>query len=285
MTYQFEPGKMYRMPTHFGPSSGPRQGPDGRRFENKDNPKITIMAVSYLTNPDQLEALLPPKFELAGEPVVTVAALYMTEIEWLAGRGYNILAVFFPASFRGEQDHVTGDFMPVLWESLADPIITGREELGNPKIYCELPEPTVLGGERHAIAHWQGFKFCDLKVNNLNQLSDDEVDALNAQNNYGQGSGVNEGIFNYKYIPSTGDWGAADVGEASLSPGENADGVIKERWSGEGTVEFHKARWEDMPTQYNIVNTLYDLEIREYRGASVTKKVGAKDYRDQRILR
>ena len=75
------------------------------------------------------------------------------------------------------------------------------------------------------------------------------------------------------------------MGQASLSPGENADGVIKERWSGEGTVEFHKARCEDMPTQYNIVNTLYDLEIREYRGASVTKKVGAKDYRDQRILR
>ena len=40
-----------------------------------------------------------------------------------------------------------------------------------------------------------------------------------------------------------------------------------------------------MPTQYNIVNTLYDLEIREYRGASVTKTAGHKDLSDQRILR
>ena len=33
MAYKFQPGKMYRMPTHFGPLMGPRQGPDGRKFE------------------------------------------------------------------------------------------------------------------------------------------------------------------------------------------------------------------------------------------------------------
>jgi hypothetical protein len=34
-----------------------------------------------------------------------------------------------------------------------------------------------------------------------------------------------------------------------------------------------------------IVNTFHALEILEYRGASITKTVGAKDLRDQRILR
>ena len=266
------------MPTHFGPSSGPRQGPDGRRFENIDTPKTTTIAVSFLTNPDQLEALLPKNFELSGEPVVTVAGLYITEIEWLAGRGYNIIAITLPASVNGETDHVTGDFMPVLWENLTDPIITGREELGFPKIYCELPEPTVLGDERHAIASWQGFKWLDLKVNNLHAQSAEELAALGTQSG-------SDGLLFYKYMPKTGDWGTADVAYPCLSPADSPNRVVKERWSGEGTVEFHKARWEDMPTQYNIVNTLYDLEIREYRGASVTKKVGAKDYRDQRILR
>ena len=69
MPYQFQPGKMYRMPTHFGPRTGPRQGKDGRKFENKDTPKTTTIAVSFLTNPDQLDVLLPERFELAGEPV------------------------------------------------------------------------------------------------------------------------------------------------------------------------------------------------------------------------
>ena len=99
--YPFQPGKMYRMPTHFGPRTGPRQGEDGRKFENKDTPKTTTIAVSFLTNAEQLEELLPEGFELAGEPVVTVAASYMTEIEWLAGRGYNTLGVSFPAPFQG----------------------------------------------------------------------------------------------------------------------------------------------------------------------------------------
>ena len=278
MTYQFEPGKMYRMPTHFGPSSGPRQGPDGRRFENRESPKVTTLAVSFLTNPDQLEALLPENFELSGEPVVTVAGNYLTEIEWLAGRGYNIISITLPASFNGEEDHVTGNFMPVLWENLADPIITGREELGFPKIYCELPEPTVLGDERHAIASWQGFKWLDLKVKNLHAQSAEEIAALGAQSN-------DDGLLFYKYMPKTGDWGTADVAYPCLSPADSPNRVVKERWSCEGTVEFHKARWEDMPTQYNIVNTLYDLEIREYRGASVTKTAGHKDLSDQRILR
>jgi acetoacetate decarboxylase len=278
MPYQFEPRRMYRMPTHFGPRTGPRQGPDGRKFENKDTPKTTTIAVSFLTNPDQLEAHLPERFELAGEPVVTVAASYMTEIEWLAGRGYNVLGVSFPATFDGEQDHVTGSFLAVLWENLTDPIITGREELGYAKIYCELPEPAVLRGERHLIASWMGFKFLDVKVHDLCQQSAEEIATL-AQ------AQTSDGVLHYKYMPRTGEWGTADVAYAVLTPAATPNRVIKERWVGEGSVQFHRARWEDMPTQYNIVNTLTDLEIKEYRGASVTKTVGAKDLSDQRILR
>ena len=90
MAYAFQRGKMYRMPTHFGPLMGPRQGPDGRRFECEDNPKNTSISVSFLSNAAQLEALLPDCFELGDRPIVTVYATYMKEIEWLAGRGYNI---------------------------------------------------------------------------------------------------------------------------------------------------------------------------------------------------
>ena len=78
MPYQFQPGRMYRMPTHFGPSLGPRQGEAGRKFANVDSPKVTARSVSFLV---------------------------------------------------------------VLWENLTDPILTGREELGFSKIYCEIPEP------------------------------------------------------------------------------------------------------------------------------------------------
>jgi len=278
MPYQFQPDRMYRMPTHFGPRSGPRQGPDGRKFACKDNPKSTSIAVSFLTDASRLEALLPPGFALAGEPVVTVAASYMTEIEWLAGRGYNTLGVSFPATFRGERDQVTGSFLTVLWENLADPIITGREELGFAKIYCELPEPTVLQGAHHVTASWLGFKFLDLHVDNLVEQSAGELAQLAP-------APTNEGILHYKYVPRTGEWGVADVAYPVLTPAATPNRVIKQRWVGTGTVGFHQARWEDLPTQYNIVNTFADFPLHDYRGATVTKTVGGKDLSDQRILR
>ena len=53
---------------------------------------------------------------------------------------------------------------------------------------------------------------------------------------------------------------------------------------GEGTVEFHRARWEDLPTQYMVVNALSALEIKEYRGASIEHSVGGISLSNQRIL-
>ena len=85
MPYKFHPDKMYRMPTHFGPRTGPRYGPDGRKFACIDSPKSTAVSVSFLSNREQLESLLPEHFSLSGEPIVTVYASYMKEIEWLAG--------------------------------------------------------------------------------------------------------------------------------------------------------------------------------------------------------
>ena len=285
MAYKLDPQTMYMMPTHFGPSTGPRQGPDGRKFECKDNPKSTSVAVSFLTNSGQLEELLPPGgFELSGEPVVTVSATYMTEIEWLAGRGYNVLGVSFPVVFNGEEDRAKGSLLTVLWENLCDPILTGREQLGFSKIYCELPEPVVLRGEIHAIASWLGFKFLDMKLSNLHEVPLPQT-APAAASSPESDDDVLTGILHYKYIPRTGEWGTPDVAYAVLTPSEAGNGRTTELWRGEGTVEFHKARWEDLPTQYSIVNAFHDLEIKEYRGASFSKGIGGKDLSDQRILR
>ena len=169
MPYPLDPDKMYYMPTHFGPRTGPRQGPDGRKFECIDNPLGTAYSVSFLTRTGQLENFLPPGFCLDGEPVVTVFSNHMTEIEWLAGRGYNVLGVSLPVQFTGEQDEVRGSFLTVLWENLTDPILTGREEIGFSKIYCELPPPTHLRGEYHLIASWLGFKFLDMHLFDLRE--------------------------------------------------------------------------------------------------------------------
>ena len=278
MPYHFQANRMYRMPTHFGPRTGPRQGPDGRKFDNINSPRTTRISLSFLSDPVQLQALLPPDFALDGEPVVTISASYMTEIEWLAGRGYNTLGVSFPARFQGQEDVVSGSFLTVLWENLADPIITGREELGFAKIYCELPPPTVLNGNYRLTASWLGFQFLEMRVSGLRQQSDAEIRDL-MQN---QRSG---GILHYKYMPRTGEWGTADIAYATLTPAAAPNQTIQEWRLGTGEARWQPARWEDMPTQYNIVNCLAELEMREVRGASLVRTAGGKDLSDQRILR
>ena len=281
MPYKLKPKTMYLMPTHFGPMSGPRQGPGGAMGAfSVDQRKSRTYAVSFLSERDQLEALLPEGFELVGEPVVTVAQTHMTEINWLAGRGYNVLGVTVQARFNGARDQATGPFLLVLWENLTDPILTGREQLGFSKIYCELPEPVIHGGDTHCTASWLGFRFMDMKLTNMAEVKAPEVAAPQAP-----ADGSLQGTLHYKYIPKTGEWGETDAEYAVLSPLNPALRPPTGLWRGEGSVTFQRARWEDLPTQYMIVNALHELEVKEYRGATIEHRVGGRDLIDQRILR
>ena len=277
MPYSFQPDAMYRMPTHFGPRTGPRRGPDGRGFDCVNSPKSLSHSVSFLSHASAVEALLPPGFALEGEPVVTISATYMKEIDWLAGRGYNTLGASIPVTYSGRVDTVTGSLLLVLWENLTDPILTGREELGFSKIYCELPEPVVYDGTTHCTGSWLGFRFLDLSLHDLTEVSEQEI-AAQAEN------ATSEGMLHYKYMPRTGEWGTADAAYAVLTPAHTPNRRVLGMWRGQGNVQWYRAKWEDMPTQYNIVNGLADLEILEYRGAVITKSIGGKDLSDQRIL-
>ncbi|UCD59274.1 MAG: acetoacetate decarboxylase family protein [Candidatus Hydrogenedentota bacterium] len=270
---------MYRMPVSFGPSYGPRSGIGGRTFRNLAV-KNTSYSVSFLTNREQLEAVVPPGFEVGREPIVTVSVVLLRELEWLAGRGYNIVAVTFPVVYNGEEEQAIGDFMPVLWENLADPIITGREELGYSKIYAEIPEPRVQDDRVGCVAGWLGFKFLDLNIGNLIQLSPQELEEHKEQ----AGKQRNDGVIHYKYMPRTGSLKEPDASYATIRPSPGL-GYLREMWRGEGTLEFHEATWEDLPTMVDVVNTLYNLEKVEYRGACVTKSVGGTDLSEVRILR
>ena len=274
MSFRFIPGRTYRMPVVFGPGLGPRQGDQGRKFTSPDSHKTITRSVSFLTNRAQLEELLPEGFAVRGEPVATVFASYMTEIEWLAGRGYNVLGVTIPVTFTGKVDRAVGSFLAVLWENLTDPILTGREELGFAKIYCDLPEPRIHRGVTHCYATWMGFKFMDMTLSDLTPAPAAAPSAAQK-----------DGLLHYKYMPRTGAWGEADAAYVTLTPAATPQRVEKEAWRGQGSVQFHRATWEDLPTQYTIVNAFQQLEIKEYRGATVVHSVGAKDLSDQRILR
>jgi acetoacetate decarboxylase len=167
MTYQFERGRLYRMPTHFGPAPGPRQMPPEANSDPTQSPHKTVVTASFLTDAATLERHLPERFCLFGEPVVTVEFHHMTRIDWLAGRGYTMIHVWWPATFTGTHDRASGRFLAVMWENLADAIISGREDIGHPKLYADIPDLRIFGSTHYGEAAWMGFRFLELEVADL----------------------------------------------------------------------------------------------------------------------
>jgi Acetoacetate decarboxylase (ADC) len=267
----------HRMPIVFGPSPGPRQGPDGRPFDWSEAPRSTA-SVSFLTDASRLSSLLPPGFRLHGDPVVTIEATTLTDLPWLAGRGYRMLGVKFPCRFEGRRDVATGPFLSVLWENRPEPILTGREELGFAKLYAELPEPRTFAGVQHHHASWEGHAFFEMALSEL-------ADASPPRPSPEAGAGAPlTGTLHWRYLPAL-DPEDADVSQAVITPAGGFDVTYDTFQCGRGEVRFLRSTWEQIPTMFHIINALAELPVLEGRGASFSRCRGAKDLSDQRVLR
>ncbi len=264
---------LFRMPAHFGPTPGPRQGPDGCPFDWTEQPLRALIATSFLTDAQALQRLLPPGFELDGEPIVTVEIQYWTALAWLAGRGYNTLGVKLPVRYLGKKQTYSGQFLAVIWENMPDAIISGREELGYNKLYAEIPEPHVQAGCHIYGAQWFGHPFMTLELSELT-----EAPLTSAPRVPG------DGIFHHKYIPRTGSPREADADYITLTPPVGGKTRFLQVETGKSEVRFLPSTWAQLPTLHHIVNALAALPILESRGGLRARSVGAKDLSDQVIV-
>ena len=276
MSYTFQSDRFYRMPTHFGPSLGPRQGLNGRRFANIENSNDLAVIASFSADPKQLDKFLPPGFSLREPHTVSLTFDYVTNCEWLAGRGYNLFGVQIPVTYTGKEDVVNGDLQLVIWENRADAIITGREDLGYCKIYCEIPELQFVDDKIICRASWDGFEFAKLTLSDLKEISIEDFPGLTPS----------DGVLNYKYIPKTCVPGESDVEYAVLLPNDWPNVTFEEaKIASSAQMQFRHSTWEELPTLVHIVNSLSDLTLGECVSAIVVKTHGGKDLSDHRRLR
>lgn len=278
MSYSFLPGRIYRMPTHFGPLVGPRQGPDGERFDWSEC-EVDAVTVHYRSNKEAIERLLPPRFELYREPIVTVGLTFMRNVPWLAGRGYNTLGFRCPVQYNGSKGSVIGSFLFVLWENKADPILTGRDELGFSKIFCDLPPLRRTAKALHCEASWEGFRFLELKIEDL-QTAETAAGLDPSPDTGGE-------IMHYRYLPRTGEWGTADIEQVTSAshiaqPGE---GSVLSVLTGKPQLSFNLPRWEDMPSQYQVIHGLESLpRLEMLSGYAMTTRGIRADLYHQRVV-
>jgi len=132
MPFTFKAEGGYLMPPSFGPLV------DRKVCHYGD---VTTLAILYVSYKDALAALLPEPLQPPDEPVVTIYCQVCRQVDFMAGRGYNIVGVNLSAVFAGKKDRSVWNFAAVLWENDIIPIITGRELLGAPKLYADIPDP------------------------------------------------------------------------------------------------------------------------------------------------
>jgi hypothetical protein len=161
-----------------------------------------------------------------------------------------------------------------MWENLADPIITGRGEVGQPKLFAEIPDSRFTGGTYHCEASWMGFQFLEVRVSETSLSSDPPLSQQ-----------ALEGTLMLKYVPRTGEWGEVEVCQVTCTPIVTPDLTVEWRKPAVGTIAFRRASWSDLPTMYHVVNALADLPVLAERGASIAHTHGGKSYRDTRILK
>lgn len=280
---------MHIMPIVFGPGGTPRETKEGGRFIY-EQPTGTIVyshKIVYETNASKLEKLLPNHFSLIN-PYIILSFNQLRNVAWLAGNGYDLIQVEIPACFNGDDDNVNGTFVPVVWENHADPILTGREQLGWSKIYADMDTPKEHGGIIRGSASSWGFKFLDVKLDLNRQAQDpNEFEQIVTNSN-------SQGMMHLKYFPKTGgDFDQTDVEYVTLSPAKWAapDGFdmssipLPEKTLCWGEASWYYPEWEQMPTQAHIVQKLYDLEIKRFVGGCKTILHAVNDRRDQRILK
>lgn len=252
--FKFDPRASYMMPANFGPRPVSQKSSGWYR-------DVTTMVVPFLTDRDQLSNYLPEPFEVAENAVVTVTYACNRNVDWLAGHGYNLIGVSAAAVYRGKQETLEGNYTLVMWENLTDPILTGRELQGIPKIYADIQDHSVLAGDWHTSASHFGHKILDMSITGLREPTPEEIEA------YGQATEGKDNPMAWRYLPGISGFGRS-VSEATTFPSET---TLSESFVGEGRVDWQQLSWEQNPTQFHIVNALAELPVVAWLPALVAR--------------
>jgi hypothetical protein len=196
---------------------------------------------------------------------------------WLGGSGYNHFGLYIHGVQYKKRDGTTvdGTYIPVLFENLADPIVTGRDETRHAEIYCEI-DIERSSNSYDMQASWREASFASINIADLDVV-DQVTDA------------TEENELLYKYIPAVGEKGKADCEYAIVVPhAEEAKKspsiVMSVKMSKKADIKFHRLDKERLPTLHHVVETLSEIPIYEVLEAKVVEGLGGQDLSSARRI-
>lgn len=275
-----DPKICWRMPLSFGPMPGPRQDPAGK-FRGEYFSNSVTASIKIKTSRTFLQNMFPvSSFSFQSPDTVAYATISCTtlkSLDWLGGGGYSHIGLYLHGVKHTQRDGsvVNGTYLPVLFEDLADPIITGRDELGMSKIYCSIDidrQDKFL----QIMMGWRGVTFGQFMWKGLELFSPsrEELDQ-NTSEPQATGTPKDDGLLAYRYIPAVGDSGKADAEYAVFIPHDKKEHVRETTLKAtESHISFSPHDWSALPTLHNVAASLAELPVYDIVEAKVVDHSG-----------
>lgn len=277
-----QPGLSWRTPIAFGPFPGPQRDRRGRQ-RLADDQKRTFVSVSvkFQTSRTFLETIFPTaQFQFHTAATVATASFITTRLDnvaWLGGKGYTSFGLYVHGVQYAKKDGsiINGTYLPVMFENLLDSIVLGREELGMPKVFCDI-ETSRQGHSYSVEASWGGATFARIELDDLS-----EDDYPNAEDGT-IGGEADDAILTYRYIPAVGEPGKADAEYACVMPHHEGGKIQKAQVKAvsrtkRASIKIHAQDWETLPTLHHITSVLAEIPIYSILGAKVVEGNGVPD--------
>ncbi|KAF4962159.1 hypothetical protein FSARC_9733 [Fusarium sarcochroum] len=281
----------WKSPVSFGPMPSPRQGHYGKRRPS-DEESFKTWSIRFKSSATYLKTLFPTtQFSFYKPGTVAEATFLCTELngmKWLGGGGYKFFGLWIHGVQYEKKDgsKIYGSFLAVLLEDLADPIITGREELGMPKIFCNI-DVEEKGETTNIRCSWRGAQFVDITMNGLGQDVKAETNGTNDTNGHTTPNGPDshpapkdQGTLVYRYIPSVGNPGVPDAAyTVFLENGlETNTRRVESSSVGSGSdLKLTAGTWDTLPTLNNIATGFSEIPIYDIIESKVESGRGVDD--------
>ncbi|CUM67402.1 uncharacterized protein PRCAT00005096001 [Priceomyces carsonii] len=270
-----------RMPIGWGPLQGPRQDYLGKPIDGSGS-FLRTGAIRIKTTKSYLEHLLPnDKFsiDVPGEiAYITFSNTWTDNIEWLSGHDYSHFDFYLEnVVYTSDSGKKTcGRFLPLLLEGRTEPTLSGREELGMPKIFTSLTESFDMENGYTLSASWEGSTFLEMKI----KLPKKVLDPPKKPNL--------QGTMEWRCIPRPGGKGKTDAEYATYTPEPvgGAEFILKEEYEGIPDLSFlvENITPEKLPCHYNVARRLSEIPILELQRGKVLIGSGLPDLSNQCVL-
>ena len=170
------------------------------------------------------------------------------------------------ARYEHAGEIIVAPYPVVIWVNEVPSMLSGREFLGFPKLYAEIPQLTEEGDRIGFSASEYGNKFLDGHVRLTKKCSDSTLAKIQAA--------ANPYSFGWKYVAGPG--GTVDADYATLF---RMEWQYKEAWHAEGEVNFIVGTPRELPLSGPSVRALAALPVVARKPAFAVKAT-ATIYRD-----